>query len=245
VSAEPLGINRRIDGICRHEETRPGGVVADSAAPDCRRRLHGAGQCLAAARLVPVLLALAAGSPAASPLLHIALTFDAGAARSIEMAVTQEAARVWAAYGIEVDGPPMTAGGRPGTITLHVSMARRPAHGTNDQSLGSIVFHDGVPEPSISLYVASADDLISTAAEYDPSHWPPAFHDELLGRVLGRALAHEIGHYVLRMRGHSTFGLMRAVHPIAELMEIRGRNLALSPDDRETLCEELSSHSGA
>jgi len=158
--------------------------------------------------------------------------------------MVKEAARVWAAYGIAVDGPAESAPGQPGTITLHVSMSQRPARGTNDESLGSIVFHDGVPEPSISLYVARAADLISTAAEYDASHWPPAFHDELLARVLGRALAHEIGHYVLRMRGHSTLGLMRAVHPIVELMEVRGRNLVLSPEDRETLCEELS-RSGA
>jgi len=195
--------------------------------------------------LTTFFLALALASPVASPRLHIGLTFDAGAARSMETAVAEEAARVWAAYGIAVDGPTENTRGRPGTITLHVSMARRPARGTNEESLGSIVFHDGVPEPSISLYVASADDLISTAAEYDPSHWPVAFHDELLARVLGRALAHEIGHYVLRMRDHSTFGLMRAVHPIVELMEIRGGNFALSPDDRETLCEELSAHSGA
>jgi hypothetical protein len=190
--------------------------------------------------LTPVLLALALGSPAVSPALHVVLAFDDGAARPMETAVVKEAARVWAAYGIAVDGPTEDARGRPGTITLHVSMAQRPARGTSDQSLGSIVFHDGVPEPSISLYVASADDLISTATEYDPSHWPVAFHNELLARVLGRALAHEIGHYVLRMRGHSTVGLMRAVHPITELMEIRGGNLALSPGDRETLCEELS-----
>jgi hypothetical protein len=123
---------------------------------------------------------------------------------------------------------------------LHVSIAQRPASRINDQSLGSIVFLDGVPQPRISLYVATAADLISSAAGGDTSRWPVAYRDGLLTRVLGRALAHEIGHYVLNTREHSASGLMRAVQPIAELMEFRDERLVLSPDDREALCEALS-----
>jgi hypothetical protein len=51
-----------------------------------------------------------------------------------------------------------------------------------------------------------------------------------MGRVLGRALAHEIGHYLLRSPDHSVTGLMRAQHSIAELMaEDRGGFEAPSP----------------
>jgi hypothetical protein len=192
--------------------------------------------------LIVVLAAAAASamSQGAPVRLHIALAFDRGAAPSFERAVAEEAGRVWAAYGIHVDGSPADARRRSAPITLEVSMVQRPAPGTNTETLGSIVFHDGTAEPRISLYVATAADLLSTATHADPSHWPVAFHDELLTRVLGRALAHEIGHYVLNTREHSRSGLMRAVHPIAELMEFRGGDLALAPDNREALCEVLS-----
>jgi hypothetical protein len=28
--------------------------------------------------------------------------------------------------------------------------------------------------------------------------WPPAWQDQLIGRVVGRVIAHEIGHFLLR-----------------------------------------------
>ena len=38
--------------------------------------------------------------------------------------------------------------------------------------------------------------------------WPTSTWNALVPRVLGRALAHEIGHYVLGSRGHVRTGLM-------------------------------------
>ncbi len=40
--------------------------------------------------------------------------------------------------------------------------------------------------------------------------WPTSTWTELVPRVLGRALAHEIGHYVLQSRDHARTGLMAA-----------------------------------
>jgi hypothetical protein len=171
--------------------------------------------------------------------LNVALAFDAGAAPAFEAAVAEEAARVWAPYGIALDESPADSPCHSGSITLHVAMAQTPDPGTNPHALGSIVFTGGAPEPSISLYVATAADLVSIATRSDPSHWPVAYRDVLLSRVLGRALAHEIGHYVLNARTHSESGLMRAVQPVTELMEFRDTNLALSPADAATLCKVL------
>jgi hypothetical protein len=151
--------------------------------------------------------------------------------------VAEEAARVWAPYGIALDESPADSPCHTGTITLHVAMAQTPGPGTNPHALGSIVFTGGAPEPRVSLYVATAADLVSTATHNDPSHWPVAYHDAILSRVLGRALAHEIGHYILNQREHSTSGLMRAVQPVTELMEFRDTNLALSPGDVVILCK--------
>jgi hypothetical protein len=43
-------------------------------------------------------------------------------------------------------------------------------------------------------------------------------HDRILGRMLGRALAHEMGHFLLRKQGHSSTGLMKAQQPVPDLM---------------------------
>jgi len=186
-------------------------------------------------------LLLAMISQPAPPRLPVALAFDAGATPAFEAAVAEEAARVWAPYGIALEESPADSPCHSRTITLHVAMAQTPDRGTNPHALGSIVFTGGAPEPRISLYVATAADLVSAATRSDPSHWPVAYHDAILSRVLGRALAHEIGHYVLNAQTHSESGLMRAVQPVTELMEVRDTNLALSPADVATLCKVLMS----
>ena len=43
--------------------------------------------------------------------------------------------------------------------------------------------------------------------------WPPAFSDRYVPRVLGRGLAHEIGHVVLGSRVHTRTGLMAPSFP--------------------------------
>ena len=50
------------------------------------------------------------------------------------------------------------------------------------------------------------------------SDWPPAVRDDLIGRALGRVLAHEIGHYLLILRSHTPDGLMQPSFKAAALV---------------------------
>jgi hypothetical protein len=53
--------------------------------------------------------------------------------------------------------------------------------------------------------------------------------------LLGRALAHEVGHLLLGVRGHSRTGLMRAVWTDEELTRNRPEDWIFTSDDREKL----------
>jgi hypothetical protein len=55
-------------------------------------------------------------------------------------------------------------------------------------------------------------------------------HQHRLGVVLGRAVAHEIGHYVLRTNTHAPYGLMRAAIDAREFADLRSGSFRL---DRE------------
>jgi hypothetical protein len=48
---------------------------------------------------------------------------------------------------------------------------------------------------------------------------PQAGQEQTLARVLGRALAHEIGHYLLASPAHTATGLMRATQSIQSLVK--------------------------
>lgn len=58
----------------------------------------------------------------------------------------------------------------------------------------------------------------------------PAFSEHRLGLVLGRALAHEIGHYVLQTNTHAQYGLMRENIDAREFADLRADSFHL---DRE------------
>jgi hypothetical protein len=60
-----------------------------------------------------------------------------------------------------------------------------------------------------------------------------------LSRALGRAIAHEIGHYVLRSTAHSSAGLMRAHFSVADIMDRRA-HFRLGPEDEARLAARLA-----
>jgi hypothetical protein len=60
----------------------------------------------------------------------------------------------------------------------------------------------------------------------DESRWvmltqPTAMREQRLGVVLGRAVSHEIGHYLLQTNTHATRGLMRARIDAREFADLR------------------------
>jgi hypothetical protein len=55
----------------------------------------------------------------------------------------------------------------------------------------------------------------------------PTVHDRRLGVVLGRALAHEIGHFLLQTNTHATRGLMRAQIDATEFADMRSGTFRL------------------
>jgi hypothetical protein len=71
----------------------------------------------------------------------------------------------------------------------------------------------------------------------DQSRFPlfddPIIHDRRLGVVLGRALAHEIGHFLLQTNTHSTSGLMRAQIGAMEFADLRAETFRLDEAARE------------
>ena len=124
-------------------------------------------------------------------------------------------------------GAPRRAGRRP-------SRARR-------ERLGAIVFdHDNVPATTLTIDVAAVAAIVARVRlggrPFD--QWPPAWRDTLVGRALGRVMAHEIGHYLLASRVHTSEGLMRAAFDGDELLCARARRLrgagarpAAAPDE--------------
>jgi hypothetical protein len=72
--------------------------------------------------------------------------------------------------------------------------------------------------------------LLDTVNKY--SSLPMRAQETLVGRALGRALAHEIGHYLLQTPAHSPVGLMRARRSVDDFFSITRNGMDLTPAQR-------------
>ena len=148
--------------------------------------------------------------------------------------VFDEANAIWGPTGIALDWHRITSKDmvvpRHVTVTIdddEKDVARRPG------ALGWIPFTTYGPAPSIRLSRANAEALIRRT---------PGVTDRtivgkeiLIGRALGRALSHELGHYLLKSTAHTPHGLMRANWPSEELLSTDRRGFELTAEQRATL----------
>ena len=155
-----------------------------------------------------------------------------------------EAEAIWRPTGITFEWHRITSEDVASTWQLVVTIddsqnilvARRPA-------LGWIPFTTDGPEPSIHLSRASAEALILSRVSVDAV--PVAAHDLLVGRTLGRAFSHELGHYLLKSKLHTPHGLMRANWLVAECLSIDRHGFELTAQQREAVVQHFPQDSPA
>ena len=136
-------------------------------------------------------------------------------------AAVQEAADIWAPYGLDLKRAPACDRAPVDGLVLAVEAADRGSPGPVGVVLGEVAFRpDGTPEPRVSLFLNALLALIADtrALSLAALQSPRVLHDLIVGRAVGRVLAHEIGHYILATRTHGTAGLMRSSQRSDELV---------------------------
>lgn len=112
--------------------------------------------------------------------------------------------------------------------------------GTFEVPLGATRFMaDGRPHdievslPAVGALLRDPEAMLQIDAK------PHLIRDVMTGRAIGRVLAHEIGHFLLRFPAHVGPGLMAAHHTAAELVDVGRRPFRLAPLLEERLNEIL------
>jgi hypothetical protein len=146
--------------------------------------------------------------------------------------ILAEAKAIWAPTGISLDWHRVTLKDVVRTWQLDVAIDDGPEGvATERAALGSILFTADGPESSIHLFRGTAEaSILRTAGVGDTS---VLTHEILVGRALGRALSHELGHYLLKSKEHSPRGLMRAAWRSEEFLAVERRGFELTPQQRE------------
>jgi hypothetical protein len=127
--------------------------------------------------------------------------------------------------------------------SLHVVIGENHGSGKNGRvPLGWIVFDDvTVPEQEIYVSYANARQMMEEARSVVGiiDQMPIMQRETLLARAMGRALAHELGHYLLASKVHTERGLMKANMTAAELFMPDSGALRLELAQRRTVAARL------
>jgi hypothetical protein len=171
-------------------------------------------------------------APAASRDLHVHLVNEAGAAPRALDAARAEAGRIWASTGLRLtwSAPPVpfdVTDGRTVVVIVRRALRQlyatdaRDAHAASPGSLGRLVFgEDDQPGHLIEVSFEALTSLMMHGSQGERliSTLPERARMSLLGRGLGRVVAHEIGHWLMG-RGHMREGLMRASFGVRDVFD--------------------------
>jgi hypothetical protein len=159
--------------------------------------------------------------PEPSTAQHVLLTVSPELPAVARAALVAEAEALWTRAGVRLV---WRNGGDDRVDTdrrLRVLVIPRPALHPSvrpDYALGELLSF-GPPSALAVVSIERVQELVNTSQA--ASVTPPSLEASRIGIALGRAVAHEIGHYLLNSRAHADKGLMRASFDVRELLDRR------------------------
>jgi hypothetical protein len=148
-----------------------------------------------------------------TPALTVCLTFSGALeiGSSLRTALLAQTARIWGPLGVTVGLHEDVAISCNRPILVKSDLEARPEDAASDAAIAWVPFVAGRARQLVFLRVSHARMLVDA---FSPGMRPPGLTEQLLAKLLGRSLAHELGHVLLNTLGHERSGLMRPrYHP--------------------------------
>lgn len=172
------------------------------------------------------LLSIVAAVVLAVPPTHVTLVFgpEHPLPPAVERAALAEAAAIWSPYGVVVTRLDSARHVRDEDVVLTLVMSAAPAAPATlwQAPLGAVDFDaSGTPTRVVTVFVDRLIRMLEQArlGDLPAAQWPRVIREQVVGRAIGRVIAHEIGHVLLRSKRHAARGLMRAVQRTDELVD--------------------------
>ena len=107
--------------------------------------------------------------------------------------------------------------------------------------MGWVNFVGDEPDGDIHISHANAERMVLTVGGVNGAarRMTPAERFLLMGRTLGRALAHEIGHYLLKSKEHTTNGLMKGRRTLIEFIDADRGGFEIDTSQREAIVRRI------
>lgn len=177
--------------------------------------------------------------------VHVRVDQDGGLSVAQVRAVVAQMQQIWGEAGVGV-----TSGGHgepsgPGEATISLRILRvsvAPDSRGAPILAWTVVERDGTPAPVLLVALPTITALLSGAefAGYRVDRLTINVLDELIARAIGRAAAHELGHYLLQQAGHRDRGLMRPSFSPRELVGAWLRPFQVAANERPIVRSEIA-----
>jgi hypothetical protein len=142
--------------------------------------------------------------------------------------------RIWMPYGITIQRQESVEAIR---VIVSPNMMRSETSAA-PMALGDTLFTQGHATPYIHLWLGAAEALAAGSELEGRSFTSRSSveRDVILRQMLGVALAHEIGHYLLDSSHHSSAGLLRQTLSVTDLAFPQPAHLRLTNAQQQLVC---------
>jgi len=174
-----------------------------------------------------------------------ALTINVFAASDISPTMVSraldETASIWRAAGVEFVWKRAPASPTPAALSVVIGHDVRPVR-EGALALGWIYFDESTPGQRLYISYTNVQQLMreSVGAIGVVDHMPIFEREVLMARAIGRALAHELGHYFLASKEHTKNGLMKAHRTAVEFFGPDHRPFKLDGAQRSQITARLA-----
>jgi hypothetical protein len=142
-------------------------------------------------------------------------------------ALISEAERIWKREGVALEWPTGPADGSASLRVLVIARREAVMKGTRERWPVAELVPQAEQRALAIASIASAERVLDEASAGRQLLMRPESAEYRLGVVLGRAVAHEIGHYLLATATHADHGLMRAAIDAHEFADPAARTFGL------------------
>lgn len=177
--------------------------------------------------LVAAAAATATGPhPSHRPRVHLVVDVERDVTLTGEdvSALTEVVRTIWKpVLDVSVSRPGSPVMGTTGdTLRLVVTNRRLEA---SENGLAWIEFVDGEPKSELTVSMGAVNRMLAKGEWRGRplASLPPRVSRLFVQRAMGLAVAHEMGHYLLRSRTHDRKGLMQAMFTVDEIMDGRAK----------------------
>jgi hypothetical protein len=193
-----------------------------------------------------LLVAIASSAPSAAaatatsaPAIGVTVVVGHGVPKTVVPRILAEADAIWRQTDVRF------AWQRDGRLPTVLRVVIDDDHGAPldaETPLGWVHFSGDVPDPEIHLSYANGYALLEASQSTSNAllMMPLLQRDTLLGYALGRALAHELGHYLLASKAHTKTGLMQTRRSATDLFSSERSHFRIDDAERSAAAVRLT-----